>query len=200
LILALDIDGVCIDGRPQDGKPWWTDLQADLGLPVETLQDVFFKPHWPDIFVGRKPMRPSLDDALRKVPGAPSADQLIEYWFRNDARLVPEAIDLMHCANDLGCKVVFATNQEALRANDLMERLGLAAYADRMFFSADIGVAKPDAGFFMHITNALNIAPSEMLFVDDHVANVETAKALGWRGVHVSCFEDLQTVRKMILA
>jgi HAD superfamily hydrolase (TIGR01509 family) len=59
--------------------------------------------------------------------------------------------------------------------------MGLASRFDRFFFSCHLGVRKPDPGFYRHITRELGVPPAALLFFDDQRANVEAARAAGWR-------------------
>ena len=69
------------------------------------------------------------------------------------------------------------------------ERLALAeAYPslnlfDHIFASHLIGHAKPEAGAFQFVADALQLQMSECLLVDDTPRNVEGAKAVGWSGI-----------------
>ena len=49
----LDVDGVLLRGRPADGLPWATGLEADLGVSPAALHASFFAVHWAEIVVGR---------------------------------------------------------------------------------------------------------------------------------------------------
>ena len=51
--LMLDVDGVLVDGRPEDGRHWQTSLEADLGLSPAALREHFFAPYWDEIVTGR---------------------------------------------------------------------------------------------------------------------------------------------------
>jgi putative hydrolase of the HAD superfamily len=51
--LMLDVDGVLVDGRPEDGRHWQTSVEEDLGFSADTLHEQFFAPHWDHIVVGR---------------------------------------------------------------------------------------------------------------------------------------------------
>lgn len=86
--LMVDVDGVLVDGRPEDGLHWATSLEADLGFTAGALHEHFFVPHWEDIIVGRGDMMRSLAAALKTVAPHVTATQLRDYWFANDARLV----------------------------------------------------------------------------------------------------------------
>ena len=47
------------------------------------------------------------------------------------------------------------------------------------------GRIKPDADAFHHVTETLNCAADEVLFLDDNQLNVEAAKRVGMKAVQV---------------
>jgi putative hydrolase of the HAD superfamily len=53
-------------------------------------------------------------------------------------------------------------------------------------FSNEIGVRKPDRRAYRALTEALEVPPAETVFVDDALANVEAARALGFKAIHLS--------------
>jgi FMN phosphatase YigB (HAD superfamily) len=57
------------------------------------------------------------------------------------------------------------------------------ARIERFVFSNEIGVRKPDAAAFMALAESLQLAPHEIVFVDDHPGNVEAARGLGFEAL-----------------
>ena len=57
------------------------------------------------------------------------------------------------------------------------------ARIERFLFSNEIGVRKPDAAAFMALAEALQLAPHEIVFIDDHPGNVRAAQGLGFEAV-----------------
>jgi putative hydrolase of the HAD superfamily len=51
--LMVDVDGVLVDGRPEDGLHWQTSMEEDFGFTPDKLHRAFFAPHWEDIVLGR---------------------------------------------------------------------------------------------------------------------------------------------------
>lgn len=67
----------------------------------------------------------------------------------------------------------FADNANEIRALSLF---------DKCFFSAKMGLTKPNPEIFLAVCRDLSIDPSETLFVDDNAKNIEGAKKAGLRG------------------
>ena len=72
-----------------------------------------------------------------------------------------------------------ASNQDSYRARVMREHLRYADLLDGLFFSCDVGAAKPDPAFFAAVVDALELPADEVLFVDDVRPNVEAARAAG---------------------
>jgi HAD superfamily hydrolase (TIGR01549 family) len=58
----------------------------------------------------------------------------------------------------------------------------MAAF-EKMFISAELGIAKPDARIYEHALNDFGLKPEEAVFVDDVEANVNAAQRLGMAGI-----------------
>lgn len=179
--LILDVDGVVVDGRPEDGLPWATDIERDLGIPLDRLRTIFFDQHWDDIVLGRKPLRQTLQACLHSLAPSLTASAVIGYWFEKDSRLDRTVLADCDELRRGGTRIYLATNQEPLRANYLMERLALRDHVDGILYSAQIGARKPQRAFFDAAMARAGAAPDDLLLVDDTAANVDAALAAGWQ-------------------
>jgi len=61
----------------------------------------------------------------------------------------------------------------------------LDEHFEKTYYSNVLGLRKPDVTSYLHITNENNLIPSETLFVDDALVNVEGANAAGLKGYFV---------------
>lgn len=183
-VLMVDVDGVLVHGRPDDGRHWSTSLEDDLGVHPSDLHRVFFDVSWEDVVRGRATLRDSLTTALHRIAPSLSADRLIAYWFERDSRLDAQLLDALHAIRTTGIRVHLATNQEHERARYLMETLGLARYADAIHYSARLGARKPSREFFDAVAANVGVSPARLLLVDDRIDHVLGAKAAGWNALH----------------
>jgi len=55
---------------------------------------------------------------------------------------------------------------------------------DVTFFSAELGMAKPDPKFYLAILNDFKVNANEVIFIDDFIENIEAAKELGINAIH----------------
>ena len=180
----MDVDGVLVRGRPEDGLPFATDIEKDLGLSLGLLQREFFKPHWSEIVTGRAPLTERLSAVLAKIAPELGVETLIDYWFSKDARIDRDVLDGLARYRAQNIKVFLATNQEHRRAAYLMNDLGLADHVDGIVYSAELGYRKPQQDFYRLATQRVGAAPDRIVLVDDTLENVESATAFGWQAVH----------------
>lgn len=96
-----------------------------------------------------------------------------------------DVLTIVECLKQAGLKCCVLSNTIALH----WERLGSVreypclGLFDHVFPSHLIGCAKPQKEAFWFVANALKIQMSECLLVDDTLLNVESATAVGWRGI-----------------
>jgi putative hydrolase of the HAD superfamily len=179
--LMLDVDGVLVDGRPEDGRHWQTALEQDLGFTPDALHEHFFAPHWDDIVLGRAGLMEPLTKALRKIAPHVAAEKFVAYWFEKDSRVVASLLTEVARVRSAGVRVYLATNQEHLRADYLMNEMGLAKYVDGIFYSARLGAKKPDMEFFAKVQDAVGLRADELLLIDDSPQNIDAALRAGWQ-------------------
>lgn len=184
-ILALDVDGVIIDGFPRNR--WDQTLEVDLGINPVRLTQEFFKPHWDEIMRGLKPVEPPLTAFLEDYGSAVTTAQFIAYWHGNDANIQHHVIDTaLSWQSRTGGRLALATNQDLTRAKYLREDLGLSEHFETMIVSCQIGSAKPEPEYFQKADELLERAPGgQVIFLDDMEINVIAARAHGWTAYHV---------------
>lgn len=182
--IMLDVDGVLVCGRPQDGAHLFTDLERDLGIPLELLQREFFASRWSAIVTGQKPLMPELTEVLAKIAPSVPSQALVDYWFLNDSRIEQAVLAEVSELRSTGDCVYLATNQEHMRADYLMKVMGLGNHVDGIFYSAAVGHRKPLGEFFAHVTEAIGCARSNITLIDDTEENILAARVFGWNAVH----------------
>jgi len=181
-VLMLDLDGVLVGGRPEDGARWTKDLQRDLGLCPDALSAGFFYAGWQDVVEGRAALLPVLQSYLDKVNSSVQAEGLVAYWFAKDARIDVDVLQDVRILRQKGLQVVLTTNQDHSRASYLMDKMGLAKEVDGLVYSAQAGAQKPDPQFYAHAEQVVGRSGTDLLLVDDTRANVDGALNAGWRG------------------
>ena len=179
-VLMLDVDGVLVGGRPQDGLGQFTDLEADLGLSPDKLRKRFFDTYWADVVTGKRPLLETLAPVLADIAPDLPAQTLVDYWLANDSRIDGTLLADLPAVRQGGMRIYLATNQEHVRAKYLMETMGLGDYVDGIVYSAALGCRKPEPEFYWRAATQVGAKPRDIVFIDDNAYNVTAARKAGW--------------------
>ena len=176
-VVLLDADGVV----QTSGEEFLNSIAALCASPNQSRAFI------EDVFLAEKPCltgEADFPEALTQVLtrwkiNTPTSDAL-DLW--NQIRPVSEILDVVSRLRCHGIRVCLATNQQQHRATIMADGLGYSNHFDDMFFSYELGVAKPETEFFTKMLNRLGIPGRQALFIDDHHSNVVSAETAGLVG------------------
>jgi putative hydrolase of the HAD superfamily len=193
-VLALDIDGVILR-HANEFDSWGSVFSETFDVDSSLLRESFFRPLWPDIVRGRRPIEPALGEAISTLGWDMSVEEALEVWFDADFHPDSEVIGAVSEWAGDEIRVVLVSNQEHRRAHYLVERLAPLVTAD-IAYSADIGYIKSERPFYGAAEKRLEVSGTshQVVFVDDTLENVEVANAHGWRGLHFVKTESWRSV------
>ena len=184
-VLVLDIDGVVSLAQPGSAQPWYATLQADWDLDYDEMVRDFFRGEFIEVLRGRLDLYVALQAYLETKGLAGRLEEFVAYWFAKDAvidRGVLAQADAWR--RRTGGRCFAASNQEHHRVAYLRDQGGLGAHFDEIVYSAALGVCKPDRVFFTAAQARMGVPVAQsILFVDDTAANVDGARACGWRAM-----------------
>ena len=78
-------------------------------------------------------------------------------------------------------RIACLSNDVADWSAKLRRRFGLEAWIDPWFISGDLGMRKPSPEIYQLAIKRLDVEPTDIVFVDDRLRNLDAAKALGIR-------------------
>ena len=174
--ILFDADGVV---QTTDVK-WWYAMTALIGTDDEEQVKRFLR----DIMAaelpalaGRTPFVGPLAEVLARWQVTTPAEEVLQQWQHVDVDLtVLAAIQELRAA---GLRCALATNQHPERGAYMRENLGYDEVFDDLFYSCELGVAKPDPAYFSEAARRLGTEPGRTLLVDDNADNVAGAKEAG---------------------
>ena len=130
-----------------------------------------------------EPFLPVLDGLLDRFGvGTTGAELHAAVWER--IAVAPGSVALVRELRADGLGVHLATNQNPERAAYMRQALGYGDLFDEVFYSCELGVAKPEPAYFEAALATLGVTPDEVVFVDDSTRNVDGARAAGLRAEH----------------
>lgn len=111
----------------------------------------------------------------------------------------PREIDIFKKIKDKynNIKIIIATNHVSFIRNFIGETFGVD-YLDDILISAEIRKIKPDSEFYRFVLQKYKIKPGELLFIDDNVNNINSAKNLGIETIKVdensNIFDEIEKI------
>ena len=127
----------------------------------------------------------------------PQRRELIEAFHRRWPEMlageIPGTVDVLADLRAAGVRLIALSNWSAETFPVARERFDFLAWFEGIVISGDVGVNKPDPRIFDHLTEEFGIEPAAAVFIDDSSANVDAAKALGFRAIR---FTDAAALRR----
>lgn len=163
----------------------WSD--QEFGRAVGALAEYFTS----DDSIVHKAERGEIEDSElliwldEQYPGASALFDVDQPSFINAADR-PEMIDLLWWLQDNEVEVWLATNNFATAQDMLASRYLDSGLVNAIVNSALIGARKPHADYWKIILDASDLEPAQMVLVDDNVANLDSAAALGMATILIS--------------
>ena len=117
--------------------------------------------------------------------------ELIEHFRAWPRRLYPGVAELLEKLRP-GYRLAVLSNTNDLHLPRFTTEFGLSQLVDEIFASHLLGLAKPDPRIFIHVSEALAVAPGAILFVDDNERNVDSAAELGFHARKVQGLCELE--------
>lgn len=182
--IAWDFDGVLNRGVENGRFVWQDKLHDAFGIDAPVFARVVFGDGFWPVMRGEKDVLDHLRDWQSHVGYDGDVEEILHFWFREDAKPCADMLSLVARVRGAGLRQVIATNNEHRRTQFIETEMGFSRHMDAVFSSGRMKVAKPDAGYFRHIENALALRPHEIMLVDDYAENVEAAEACGWHVHH----------------
>ena len=183
--VVWDFDGVLNrSGRLQsDGTYRWQRIAAEeLGINALSMARAVFGRDKAALFTGKEDILDRLANWARAEGVDLDPEDVLELWFEHDHDPDPELERVLGLLAEAGVVQVILTNNEARRARWIAQDAGWAEKVDAIFASGETGAMKPAAEAFAQVETALDMAPGEILLVDDTPRNVEAAEKRGWLG------------------
>ena len=106
-----------------------------------------------------------------------TADRFLQDFSNWPTGLLPGALQLLDDIPDI-YQVAALSNTSAMHWEKI-RAMGLVDRFDETYLSHQIGCLKPDAGAFLAALEGMGLSPSDVLFLDDGLRNIDAAAKLG---------------------
>ncbi|EKN4774108.1 glucose-1-phosphatase [Yersinia enterocolitica] len=185
MLYIFDLGNVIVDIDFKRVLGVWSKLSS---VPLATLSERFTMG---EVFQQHERGEISDEDFARQLSDemglSLSFEQFAEGWQAVFVALRPEVISIMQKLWAEGHRVVVLSNTNRLHCNYWPQHYPeVAAAADHMYLSQDLGMRKPEARIYQHVLSAENIPAEQAVFFDDVEANIVAARIEGITGIHVT--------------
>lgn len=185
MLYIFDLGNVIVDIDFKRVLGVWSKLSS---VPLATLSERFTMG---EVFQQHERGEISDEDFARQLSDemgiSLSFEQFAEGWQAVFVALRPEVITIMQKLRAEGHRVVVLSNTNRLHCNYWPQHYPeVAAAADHLYLSQDLGMRKPEAGIYQHVLSAENIPAEQAVFFDDVEANIVAARIEGITGIHVT--------------
>lgn len=170
----------------QQAAAW---IEAQWGTPAQQALKVLAQ-HWQEKSQAWWPLRSHEDETefwneyavelAQKLGVSPQQARQLAQHFPYEAYLkaVPNARPVLQALREKGLTIGVLSN--TLPSIDrTLQAIDLADLVDTALATCLLGVHKPDEEAFTLAAQAMNLAPSEVVFVDDRQENVDAARRVG---------------------
>ncbi|EKN6354532.1 glucose-1-phosphatase [Yersinia enterocolitica] len=185
MLYIFDLGNVIVDIDFKRVLGVWSKLSS---VPLATLSERFTMG---EVFQQHERGEINDEDFARQLSDemglSLSFEQFAEGWQAVFVALRPEVISIMQKLRAEGHRVVVLSNTNHLHCNYWPQHYPeVAAAADHMYLSQDLGMRKPEARIYQHVLSAENIPAEQAVFFDDVEANIVAARIEGITGIHVT--------------
>lgn len=190
--VVFDIGWVLVHLAPQ---PLLKLLRAH-GAAVEKLEDVTSRIALHAHESGRLDGEGLIDDLTRLTAVPPPREAVGAAWI--DMFEPQPAMFALAERLRSRYRVFLLSNVGDLHWTELRRRYRLHELGHDVIASYEAGVMKPDAGIYQQAERRFGLQPTETVFIDDRLENIEAVRVRGWHGIvhtdHDSTVHALRTL------
>ena len=192
--MLWDADGV-LQGLPAG---WEASMRPAVGHLVDDVEGFLAEAFAAEkaTLTGQARWVDVLRDLMRRWDIEDAYEDALAVWLTIEP--VVESRELLEKVRAAGVPCYLATNQDIRRGTYMHENLGYAKILDGAFYSYELGLAKPDPAYFEEIARRLDLPAGDVLFVDDNVANVESARSVGMRAEKWHLDDGVDALREVL--
>ncbi len=162
------------------------DACVNHGMNIDEAKKIWAK-HWLSMEIGKQDAK----DIWKSISEKIELGNIIEEY-ESSISYNPKVIEVCKELKKKGYKMGVLANECKAWFKIKVQKAGLQEIFDVLVVSADIGIKKPKKEAFLRTLNSLNAKPTETLFVDNQIENIEAAKELCMQTIHYINPEQLK--------
>jgi len=139
-----------------------------------------------------------LNEVNKLCPKA-SHKQILSAWNALILDLPQKRISLINNLKS-SFSIYLLSNTNVIHINEIKKKIGIKKYNrfynlfNKVYYSHEIGLRKPNPEAFNIILNENDLNVNEVLFIDDSIQHIKTAKKLGVKTYHLTKDESIEAI------
>lgn len=188
--IIFDMGNVLIDFR-------WRELYREMGLEGAEFDRMAaattLSPFWNEFDRGVLSDEEMLAGFIERAPEL--ENEIRRFFFEEFHGLLKEfdySAQWLGSLRKKGYKVLILSNFSEKALRECADELGYMKEATGLVISCKVGMIKPNEDIYRYLIDTYDVVPEEAVFIDDTLANVQTARKLGMHGI---LFSDRDSAR-----
>ena len=136
---------------------------------------------------------------VNKLCPKASHKQILSAWNALILDLPQKRISLINNLKS-SFSIYLLSNTNVIHINEIKKKIGVKKYNsfynlfNKVYYSHEIGIRKPNPEAFNIILNENDLNVNEVLFIDDSIQHIKTAKKLGIKTYHLTKDESIEAI------
>jgi glucose-1-phosphatase len=136
---------------------------------------------------------------VNKLCPKASHKQILSAWNALILDLPQKRISLINNLKS-SFSIYLLSNTNVIHINEIKKKIGVKKYNsfynlfNKVYYSHEIGIRKPNPEAFNVILNENELNVNEVLFIDDSIQHIKTAKKLGIKTYHLTKDESIEAI------
>ena len=187
--IIFDLGGVLIDWNPRYVYRTIFDSEKKIDWFFENI----CTHEWNEYQDAGRSLKEATDELLAKHPE--HENEIRAYYDRWEEMLggpIHETVSILRSLKETNKYKLYAlTNWSAETFPVALQRYDFLQWFDGIVMSGEEKTRKPFPEIYQVLLGRFNVNPSEVIFIDDSLRNIEGAKAVGIDGIHFQSPEQL---------
>ncbi len=127
---------------------------------------------------------------LELIPKFPHYEKEIKMYYKNHRKMIrgvfEESVDILKKLKDKNYECYVLSNWSAETFAGMTDDYPFLKLFDGLLISGEDKLMKPDSAIYELAKNRFNLNPEETIFIDDKRENIEAAKGLDFKTIHLA--------------
>lgn len=188
-VIVFDFGAVLVDWSPY--YLYRKVMQNDMEIKA-FLEEIDFA-NWNPRFDAGYPFEQGVEEKCAEFPHHTDLIRRFNsHWLDAMGEIMTGTVEVAEKLKKAGYTLFGLSNWSITKFELVKDRFDFLKLLDDYLLSAQAGLAKPDPGIFKIFLDKIQRKAGDCLFIDDSLANIKTAEALGFQTIHFRSADQLE--------